>query len=120
MGENIKIPFIKEFPQLYAGFGIPYISAFTEIDLFHYENAKSCTVAIPPYRTNFYQIFFLHHSQLSGNYNLTEFENLVRNNYSLIRSINDYAHLLYITLKCLSDALKKKVAKQRSKYSRTS
>jgi AraC family transcriptional regulator, transcriptional activator of pobA len=71
MKKNIKIPFFKEFPQLYAAFGIPYKSAFSEINLFHYEDAKSCTVAIPPYRNNFYQIFFLHHSQLSGNYNDT-------------------------------------------------
>jgi AraC family transcriptional regulator, transcriptional activator of pobA len=243
MKKNIKIPFFKEFPQLYAAFGIPYKSAFPEINLFNYEDAKSCTMAIPPYRNNFYQIFFLHHSQLSGNYNdtnicfepersylfftcpgkliswerssdlhgyifsfkssfllpfttmssflkkftffnpeenhpvlldsrtvdhivdcigkiakeyntpqsdsfeivfynilillihvkriclndslpsfdskhpgrnkflLTEFENLVRKNYSTIRTVNEYAHLLHVTPKYLSDALKKESGK---------
>src|SRR5471030_369603 len=81
MKNNIKIPFLKEFPDLYAAFGIPYKSAFSDINLFHYEDAKSCTEATQPYRTNFYQIFFLHDSQLSGNYNDTHINFEPRNSY---------------------------------------
>ena len=66
-----NIPVFKEFPDIYSALSIPYKSAFTEINLFHYEDAKSCTEATPPYRNAFYQVFFLHHSKLSGNYNDT-------------------------------------------------
>jgi hypothetical protein len=66
-----KIPFFQEFTELHAALGLPYKSDFTEINLFHYEDAKSCLEHIKPYRTNFYQIFFIHHSDLTGNYNDT-------------------------------------------------
>jgi AraC family transcriptional activator of pobA len=42
---------------------------------------------------------------------LTEFENLVRKNYPTVRTVNDYAHLLHVTPKYLSDALKKESGK---------
>jgi AraC family transcriptional activator of pobA len=81
MKNSLKIPFFKQFSEIYAALGISYKSAFTEINLFHYEDAKSCTEATPPYRNNFYQVFFLHHSQLSGNYNDTHISFLPQCSY---------------------------------------
>lgn len=78
-----RIPFFQEFGALHAAFGLHYKEEFREINLFRYEDAKSCTVDIPPYRNNFYQIFFIHHSDLTGNYNDNRLHFTPKNAYLL-------------------------------------
>jgi AraC family transcriptional regulator, transcriptional activator of pobA len=78
-----KIPFFKEFSELHKALGLDYTSHFKDINLFHYEDAKACTDDTPPYRNDFYQIFFIHHSELTGNYNDTHIHFTATHSYLL-------------------------------------
>ena len=67
-----RIPHFKEFAEIHAALGLKYKSPYSDIDLFSYDEATDCHDIIPPYRTSFYQIFFIHDSNLTGNYNDTQ------------------------------------------------
>ena len=67
----MRIPFYKEFNEIHTALGLPYTATFEEINLFDYANSMNCIDGIGPYRTAFYQVFFIHHSDLTGIYNDT-------------------------------------------------
>jgi len=54
-----RIPHFKEFAEIHAALGLKYKSPYSDIDLFSYDEAGDCHDIIPPYRTSFYQIFFI-------------------------------------------------------------
>lgn len=83
MKPGTRIPFFQEFGPLHAAFGLPYKEEFKDINLFRYEDARSCTMDIPPYRNGFYQIFFIHHTDLTGNYNDNRLHFIPKNHYLL-------------------------------------
>lgn len=83
MKTGTKIPFFQEFGPLHAAFGLYYKEVFKDINLFRYEDAGSCTMDIAPYRNDFYQIFFIHHTNLTGNYNDNHLHFTSKNHYLL-------------------------------------
>jgi AraC family transcriptional regulator, transcriptional activator of pobA len=77
------IPFFREFSELHKALGLDYTSYFKDINLFRYEDARACIDDTPPYRNDFYQIFFIRQSELTGNYNDTHIHFLPTHSYLL-------------------------------------